>query len=386
MKRSIILFFLLFALQTGAVPSLAAEPTVAAQGAALMDGKTGRLLWGKNVDVPLAMASTTKIMTAILVLERADLAEMVTISKNAANQPKVHMNLREGEQWRVGDLLSVMMLRSYNDAAVALAEHISGSVTEFCAEMTEKAREIGAKDTVFGSPNGLDSHLAEAQHHSTAYDMALLGAYALENTRFREIIARPSVSVSDFTGEHTCTVTNADRFLQEYVGAIGVKTGYTNRAGHCFVGAAERGELLLVSAVLGSGWGDAGKQRKWTDTTELMDYGFATFRPYEAVRAGEIFGEIRITDSPTARMQTILAEGYTALFSVEEIGMLRLSAELPKTVAAPVRKGERLGRAVLWLGAEQLAEVDLLAEESAEAFTLLERLYCLAGEWMAWRL
>ena len=128
MKRRAILFFLLFLLQMGSVPTLAAEPTVAAQGAALIDGKTGRLLWGKNADAPLAMASTTKIMTAILVLERARLTEVVTVSKNAAQQPKVHMSLQEGEQWQVGDLLSAMLLRSYNDAAVALAEQVSGIV------------------------------------------------------------------------------------------------------------------------------------------------------------------------------------------------------------------------------------------------------------------
>lgn len=237
MKRRAILFFLLFLFF--AVPTFAAEPSVAAQGAALIDGKTGRLLWGKNEDTPLAMASTTKIMTAILVLEEADLTEVVTVSKNAAQQPKVHMNLQEGEQWRVGDLLSAMLLRSYNDAAVALAEHISGSVEGFCAEMTKKAKEIGARDTVFGSPNGLDSHLTAEQHHSTAYDMALIGAYALENETFREIVAQAAISVSDLEGRHPCSVTNADRFLQEYSGALGIKTGYTNQAGHCFVGAVE---------------------------------------------------------------------------------------------------------------------------------------------------
>lgn len=385
MKRRCVLFLLLFFLQ-GAVPALAAEPNIAAQGAALIDGQTGRLLWGKQADAPLAMASTTKIMTAILVLERADLAETVTIGKNAANQPQVHMNLREGERWRVGDLLSAMLLRSYNDAAVALAEHISGSVEAFCTEMTEKAKEIGAEDTVFGSPNGLDSHLAEAAHHSTAYDMARIGAYALENEAFREIIAQREIQVSDVSGAHFCSVTNADRFLREYAGALGIKTGYTNRAGHCFVGAAEREGVLLVSAVLGSGWGDAGKERKWTDTKALMDYGFATFHPYEAVQAGARFGAIRITDSPTERVETVLAAGYTALFSDAEIEHLRLTAELPQEIAAPVQKGERLGQAVLWLHGERLAAVDLLAAEGAEVFTLSERLFRLAGAWMAWRL
>ena len=223
MKRRILSVLLLFLFSAATV--FAAEPNVAAQGAALIDGKTGRLLWGRNAEEPMAMASTTKIMTAILVLENCGLEEVVTVSKNASRQPEVHMELREGERWKAGDLLSAMMLRSYNDAAVALAEYVSGSVEAFCGEMTKKAKDIGAKDTVFGSPNGLDSHLTDAAHHSTAYDMALITAYALENETFREIIAQPEITVADLEGKHVCNVTNADRFLQEYSGAIGVKTG-----------------------------------------------------------------------------------------------------------------------------------------------------------------
>lgn len=382
MKR-ITLLLLLFLLS--ATPVFAKEPNVAAQGAALIDGKTGRLLWEKNGEKPFAMASTTKIMTAILVLENADLEDTVTISKNAAHQPDVHMDLKEGEQWKVGDLLSAMMLRSYNDAAVALAEHVSGSVEKFCTEMTKKAEEIGAEDTVFGSPNGLDSHLTDAQHHSTAYDMSLIAAYALENETFREIIAQPEISVADIEGKHICNATNADRFLKEYSGALGIKTGYTNKAGHCFVGAAEREDVLLISTVLGSGWGTGGKEKKWTDTKALMDYGFDTFHPYEAVKKGIVLGEVQLIDSPMEKVETVLAEGYTALFSAEEIENLRLEADLPKEVQAPVEKGERLGKATLWLGEEKLAEIDLLAEEAARPFILMERLHRLAENWLTWR-
>ena len=140
------LLLLLFLLS--ATPVFASEPNVAAQGAALIDGKTGRLLWEKNGEESFAMASTTKIMTAILVLENTDLEDIVTISKNAAHQPEVHMDLKEGEQWKVGDLLLAMMLRSYNDAAVALAEHVSGDVESFCERMTEKAKKIAAAYSV----------------------------------------------------------------------------------------------------------------------------------------------------------------------------------------------------------------------------------------------
>ena len=382
MKR-ITLLLLLFLLSV--TPVFAAEPNIAAQGAALIDGKTGRLLWEKNGETPFAMASTTKIMTAILVLEQGDLEDTVTVSKNAAHQPEVHMDLKEGEQWRVGDLLSAMMLRSYNDAAVALAEHISGSVEKFCVEMTRKAEEIGARDTVFGSPNGLDSHLTDAQHHSTAYDMSLIAAYALENETFRKIVAQPEISVADIEGKHICNVTNADRFLKEYSGALGIKTGYTNKAGHCFVGAAERDDVLLISTVLGSGWGTAGKEKKWTDTKALMEYGFDTFHLYEAVAKGAVLGEVKLIDSPMEQVETVWAEGYTALFSEKEIENLRLEADLPKEMEAPVEKGEKLGKAILWLEDEKLAEFDLLAEEAARPFTLQERLHRLAENWLAWR-
>ncbi|MBR5269895.1 MAG: D-alanyl-D-alanine carboxypeptidase [Anaerotignum sp.] len=382
MKRmiSILLLFLL-----SVTPVYAAEPDIAARGAALIDGKTGRLLWGRNEEEPMTMASTTKIMTAILVLENCEMDEIVTISKNAAHQPEVHMDLQEGERWKAGDLLSAMMLRSCNDAAVALAEHVSGDVGSFCKEMTEKAGEIGAEDTVFGSPNGLDSHLDDTEHHSTAYDMALIGAYALENDRFREIIIQPEIYISDMDGKRNCSITNTDRFLQEYSGAIGVKTGYTNKAGHCFVGAAERDGVLLVSCVFGSGWGDAGKRKKWTDTRKLMDYGFETFHSCEVLKEGVDFGAVKVVDSPTETVETVVSEGYTALFSKEEAESLRMEADLPREVKAPVKKGEKLGTAALFLEDEKLTEMDLLAKEDIAAYTFSQRLKRMAENWLTWR-
>lgn len=385
MKRAGTFFLLLFLLCSMTVCAYGDVPTVAAQGAALIDGKTGRLLWEKNGETPMAMASTTKIMTAILVLEQADLTDAVTVSKNAAHQPEVHMELREGEQWKLGDLLSAMMLRSYNDAAVALAEHVCGSVEAFCGEMTAKAAQIGAKDTVFGSPNGLDSHLSMEQHHSTAYDMALIAAYALENEEFCKIIAQGEMTCSDISGKRQCHVTNADRFLKEFQGAMGVKTGYTNKAGHCFVGAAERDGVRLVSTVLGSGWGSSGKEKKWTDTKAIMTYGFATYRPYRAVEKGTDFGEVKVLDSPMESVGTVLAEGYEGLFSEEEKESLRLEAVLPEEMEAPVKVGERLGSAKLMLGEDTLTEIPLLAKEDVPTFTLGQRLERLAAGWLTWR-
>ncbi|KXL52561.1 D-alanyl-D-alanine carboxypeptidase DacB precursor [Anaerotignum neopropionicum] len=381
MRRAGIFILLLFLCCSIAY---GAEPSVGAQGAALVDGNTGRLLWGKNEEEPLAMASTTKIMTAMIILENAKLDDVVTVSKNAANQPEVHMDLKTGEQWRVGDLLSVMMLRSYNDTAVALAEHVSGSVEAFCELMTKKAAEIGAADTVFGSPNGLDSQIPFAKHHSTAKDMALIAAYALKNEEFCRIIALSGVTIYEVTGKRQCNVTNADRFLQEYQGAMGVKTGYTNKAGHCFVGAAEQNGVRLVSAVLGSGWGNTGKEKKWTDTKAIMNYGFATFFPYVAAQQGQSCGNVSILHSKVGSVEGILQEGYEGLFSKEEQDAIKLYVSLPESIEAPIQAGQKLGNAQLKLKNEVLAEIPILADCSAPAYTLRDWYLYLSQNWITW--
>ncbi len=357
------------------------EPTVAAQGAALLDGKTGRLLWGKEAQTPMEMASTTKIMTAILVLEQADLYDVVTISKHAAKQPDVQMDLLEGEQWYVKDLLMAMMLKSYNDAAVALAEHVSGSVEAFCEEMTKKAAEIGAKDTVFGSPNGLDSHLTREQHHATPYDMGLIAGYALQNPMFREIVATPSITFSDVTKKRVHTAVNTDRFLQMYSGALGVKTGYTNKAGNCFVGAAEQNDVMLVSVVLGCGWGDRGKKAKWTDTTALMDYGFAQYSKQEVVKAGATVADVAVHRSPKAYIHGVLADGYEMLLSETELAQIETIPHLPNMMEAPIEKGEKIGTMDIVLQGEVLQNIDIVAGECAQRYTFSEWLYRLWQNW-----
>ena len=357
------------------------EPRVTAEGAVLVDGTSGRLLWGKNEKTPMEMASTTKIMTAILILERCQPKEVVTVSANGARQPKVHMGLAEGEQWYVEDLLKAMMLKSYNDAAVALAEHTSGSVEAFCREMTEKAKKIGAKDTVFGSPNGLDSHLSKEQHHATPYDMGIITGYALQNPKFREIISLPSHTFCDVSGKKTHTAVNADRFLRMYSGALGVKTGYTNKAGNCFVGAAEREDITLVSVVLGCGWGKQGKEQKWKDTMALMDFGFAAYHKKQICQKGDIADSVAVERSPVDSVSVVLTEGYEGVFSDDEREKLKVSSQLPKAISAPVEKGTKLGCAEICLGEEVLARIPLITAEDVPAYTLSQWLHMLAENW-----
>lgn len=362
-------------------------PSVAAQGAVLVDGDTGRVLWGKNEQKPLTMASTTKIMTAILVLEEGNLDDMVTVSQRAAKSPQVRMNLTAGEQVRQEDLLYAMMLKSYNDAAVALAEHIGGSVEAFCEKMTQKAKEIGAEDTVFGSPNGLDSHLSFQEHHSTAKDMALIACYALKNPKFVEIINTPSVTLPMKGGEgKEYFITNQDRFLQEYEGAMGVKTGFTNKAGQCFVGAAKRGDVTLVTTVLASGWGTEGKEQKWKDTKALMDYGFENYHMEKVAAKGQQVHPTEVLHSSNERVAAVLAEDFEGLFSQEEMEHINLCVTQVKTLEAPVKKGQKLGIAEVMLGETALAKIDIVAAEEANRYTLIEMLHYLAGKWNAFDL
>lgn len=362
-------------------PVWAAEPQVAARGAALVDGETGRVLWGRNEEKTMEMASTTKIMTAMLILEKYGMDEIVTVSKNAAAQPDVQMGLKEGEQWYVGDLLRAMMLQSYNDAAVALAEHASGSVEAFCMEMTAKAKALGAANTVFGTPNGLDSSLSLEQHHTTAADLGLLTAWALEDPVFREIISLPSHSFTDVTGARSHTAVNTDRFLQMYDGAIGVKTGYTNKAGNCFVGAAERDGARLIAVVLGCGWGAEGREQKWKDAKALLDYGYDTFAKTEIVQEGTVCGSVAVGRSTVAEIPLVTEMDFSGIFSEEELEHLKKTAYAPLSVEAPVEQGMELGTLEFSLEGEVLAEVPLVAGADAPSYTFGQWLEVLAEDW-----
>ncbi len=377
---------LLFFLSTNItnVYTYANEPSVLAQGAILLDQETGRILWGKNEEEPLAMASTAKIITAILVLEKCGLDDVVYVSRNAVNQPKVNMNMQEGEMWTVGDLLHALMLGSYNDSAVALAEHAGGTVENFCTMMTDKAKELGAENTKFASPNGLDSHLDETEHYSTAYDMAKITAYAIQNQKFLEIIKVPSMTITELNQTRSVSLTNPDIFLTTFEGALGVKTGYTNRAGHCFVGAATREDKTMISVVLGSGWGDTGKVGKWTDTNAIMTYGFDTFEYAEIINEDTMIGEILVQNSKTEAIEVGIETGYTALFSAEELEAIEIEVNLPTLLEAPIEKGIEVGQLQIVLEGEVLKEIPIVSQEKAEAFDLFGWLWEIGRKWLMW--
>jgi len=349
-------------LATGAVAQIQ-EPNVEATGAVLVEVDSGRILWGKAEDEPLAMASTTKIMTAVVVLEYGNLDEVVTVSKLAAAAPKVKMNLQAGEEIKLKDLLHALMLQSSNDAAVAIAEHISGSVEEFCAYMTTKAHQLGAVDTVFETASGLD----KGNHQSTAVDLAIITRYALQNHEFRELIATPSWHA---TSSHTSyQITNKNRLLNEYEGAFGVKTGFTNKAGHCFVGAAEQDGMELVSVVLASGWGNRGKEQKWVDTKRLLNYGFDNFEMQVIVSQGDNAGTLEVTRTKTPQITLHYGEGITIPVRIDG-EQIDLTAHFPAQLQAPVEAGTQVGEGRLHLNGEYFASIPIYTVETAERHDL----------------
>lgn len=338
------------------------KPSVVAQGAVLMEMETGRVLWGKNENEPMAMASTTKIMTAILAIESGKLDETVVASKRAASAPKVRMNLQIGEEHRLEDLLYPLMLQSSNDAAIAIAEHVGGSVEGFCQMMTEKAKELGAEDTIFESPNGLDV----GNHHSTAKDMALITRYALNNEKFIQITNTPSITIpirsEDAGKQKTYTVVNHNRLLNEYEGAIGVKTGFTGKAGQCFVGAAKRDDMTLISVVLASGWGTNGKEQKWKDSKALLNYGFQNYNNSLVVKSGDAVDELVVPYSREGSVELIYKDDVMATLTEEEKNNLKIEISTPEYVEAPISRGQKIGVASVYIGnGEICGQSDIIA-------------------------
>lgn len=258
-----------------------------AQSAVLMDGSSGRILYEKNGTKFMANASTTKILTCILALEKGELTDVVEVSSYAASMPDVQLHIKEGEQYYLGDLLYSLMLESHNDVAVAIAEHISGSQEEFSKLMNRKAKEIGCKNTVFLTPNGLDATQqisgGEIDHGTTAEDLALIMRYCInispQKEQFLKITGTESHAFQNIEGSRNFFCRNHNAFLNMMEGALSGKTGFTNKAGYCYVGALEEEGRCYIVALLACGW-PGNKNYKWSDCRKLMEYGVKNYERY----------------------------------------------------------------------------------------------------------
>lgn len=328
-----------------------------AQSAVLMDADSGRILYGKNEDEIMANASTTKILTCILALEMGDLEGYAKVSKVAARMPKVHLGMQEGQYFKLEDLLYSLMLESHNDSAVVIAEYIAGSVEGFSYLMNEKAKSIGCLDTYFITPNGLDAVKDDKFHSTTAGDLAKIMSYCVKYSpkkdKFLEICQKNSHSFYGYKeGEegfakngrlYQCT--NKNSFLSMMNGVVAGKTGFTNKAGYCYVAALKSEERTFVVSLLACGWPN-NKTYKWKDTKKLFEYGLKNYH-YEDVRkeiilpAMEAVGGIPYGPKQIPVYVCDNTDDIKLLMGKEDEVLVKVY--LPDMLNAPVKKEECIG-------------------------------------------
>ncbi|MFQ5850941.1 MAG: SPOR domain-containing protein [Candidatus Binatia bacterium] len=305
--RPVLIALLIVLVPSSGWPTFS-EKRLTARAALLMDAATGNVLFQRKPDVRHPPASTTKVATAIVALEKAKLHNRLRVTKSAAQVPSLRIGLRPGQSMSVQDLLYSTLLYSANDASIVLAEGIAGSVTGFANMMTRKARQVGAKNTRFTNPHGLTAR----GHYSTARDLALIFNYAMKNPDFRAIVQTKRKTVSLITAGKIKRVRriplrNKNRLLWNFNGAVGGKTGYTRAARRCFVGAATRDGVTLVVSILGS-------RALWTDTRRLLEYGFrnGTQRPSSSNGYIVQIASFRKHNQAESLRKKIMKDGYRA--------------------------------------------------------------------------
>lgn len=348
------------------------EFSLYAKSAVLMDAESGRVLYEKNGYEHMPNASTTKIMTCILALEEGNPESEVKVSSYAASMPQVRLGMSKDDSFRLKDLLYSLMLESHNDSAVAIAEHIGGSVEGFAAKMNQKASELGCKDTYFITPNGLDASDGTGVHGTTAEDLATIMSYCIRNKEFLEITRTPSYQFTNLAGTKHYNCNNHNAFLQMMEGALSGKTGFTGNAGYCYVGALQREERTFIVALLACGWPN-NKTWKWADTGALMNYGLENYHCEDVYEYDREFPNVTVEEAVPENGRLYQEVSIPLLVKEEKIRVLkrtdeevRTIYEIPEQVKAPVKEGQQLGRVTYYLGERQIGEVPVYAAKAAE--------------------
>lgn len=332
-----------------AAPAWPPPPAVDAQAAVLIDARTGAVLYEKQAFRQMDPASLTKMMTALLVIRHGDLEREVTISAQAARTEGSRLRIAPGERYTVLDLLRGLLLRSGNDAAVALAEAEAGSVRRFVAEMNVEAQRLGAFNTQYENPHGLTA----PGHFSTAYDLALIARTALNQPLFREIVAQRSLTIQERSRGRTRTVHNTNLLLEAFPGADGIKTGTTSAAGKCLAASATRNGQQLIAVVLKS-------PDRWGDAARLLAWGFDHWQERQVVAAGQAFGQVAVQGGVTPTVTAVAAHSLWAVYPSDYPS--EVHPWLQPAVPAPVRAGATLGRVVVLSPVEPAQSTALTAK------------------------
>lgn len=352
---------------TRPVPEGDKLPQMTASSAIVIEAKTGHVLYERDADKKMYPASTTKMMTLITALESNNLDEIVTVSERASGAEGSTLWLEIGEQIPLGDLLSGMIMTSGNDAAIAIAEHVDGTVPEFAAHMTRRAHELGATGTNFVNANGLP----DENHYTTAHDLARLAAYGYTLDHFADIVSAKDGYYS-WVHDPTHYLRSENQMLWLYEGGNGVKTGYTDAAGRCLVSAANRNGVQLIAVVLDSLY-------IWNDSIALLDYGFSNVENEAIVRADETAATLPIVSGRKKSMKVKTVDELIMPTFKDDESAYNLEYDLPSYLKAPIKKGDAVGRVHVLCDGKEVAQTEVVATADVEQKSFFKMLINFLG-------
>ena len=356
-----IIYTMLLCIICIAVPAYAAAapPQVSADAAIVMDVTTGAILFEKNARRSMAPASTTKILTAIVALERGNLQDIVTVSRHAAYTEGSSVYLTPGEKLTLDDLLTGLLLRSGNDSAVAIAEHIAGTEQQFAELCNRRAKELGAQQTTFHNPHGLST----PGHRTTAYDLAVMTRHALLNLpRFAEIVSSREDTIDWYGRPYDRQLRNTNKLLWMFAGADGVKTGTTREAGQCLVSSATRDGQQIIAVVLHSG-------SRWADSTALLQYGFDNFKLVRHAAKDTVLQSLPVAKGMQDWVDAVAAEDVSVVVPAAQAAALQIKYEFAEQLAAPIYNGQKIGEICISSQGRTIKVVDIIAGEEVQERT-----------------
>lgn len=359
MKKILTAFILVLSFIIGVIPSFAEPITPEVKSSILMEASTGNVLYAQNADEHLPIASVTKIMTMLIIMEQIDsgalkFEDMVTVSENAMSYGGSTMFLEAGEQLSVHDMMKGIAVASANDGCVAMSEHIAGSESAFVEMMNNRAKELGMKDTVFLNTNGLD---ADGQY-SSARDVAIMSRELLKHEKVFEYTKIWTDSLRDGKFE----LANTNRLIRFYNGATGLKTGSTSKAGCCLSATAERDGMSLIAVVLGA----PDTKTRFGAASALLNYGFSGYSVKKQIEKGEPTGLVTISKGVQKEVQTEALDGFSVLSPKANPRNIEKSVILSDTIIAPIKQGDKVGEIVFTENGEQLCKVDIVASSDVE--------------------
>ncbi len=341
-------FALVFSLTVFSVRADGVFPSVSAKAAVLIDADSGRVMFEKNAELRLPMASTTKIMTALVALELGNPDDNVTVTRESVGVEGSSIYLALGETLTLRELLYALLLASANDAATAIAIHVGGSIDGFAELMNKKAESLGLLNSQFKNPHGLDAE----GHFTSAHDLALITAHALKNPLFSEIVSTYKYNISGKDGTRRYLV-NHNKLLRMYDGCVGVKTGYTKADGRCLVSAAKRNGMTLIAVTLSA-------PDDWRDHTAMLDYGFTYYERVAFCGRRETVISLPDVSVPGNVIECVAAQDV--ILTLPKNGEYTRTVECPRFFWSTPKKGETVGQVIFYRNGKEIARTNLIAK------------------------